>query len=130
MRNKEGKLTDEQVKEMLLKLEDHFGEPVRPVSDYCKAFETWFGVVTKKAMQAGDRQTITSMNSVRISIKKSNLLARLIYGGEKLRTKECPIHKGKWNGQAMLMGCEHNCDGTGWLREPEDENAPGGVDGK
>lgn len=126
---KKNVLTDEEVKEMLLKLEAHFNEPVRPVSEYCMAFETWFRVVTKKAMALGDRQTVVSMSSIRTSIKKSNLLARLIYNGEKLRTKECPEHKGEWNGHAMLTGCAHHCDGTGWLREPG-ENAPGGVDGK
>jgi len=119
-----GVLTDEQVKEMLSQLEAHFDEPVRPVSEYCEALETWSRVVCKKYPAEARVHS-----SIRLSVKKSNLLARLIYDGEKLRTRECPIHKGEWNGQAMLMGCEHKCDGTGWLRESEDENAPGGVDG-
>lgn len=119
-----GKLTDEQVKTMLQQLSEHFDEPVRPVSDYCAALETWSKVVSKK-----DPTTARLHSSIRLSIYKSSLLARLIYGGEKLRTKECPIHKGVWDGHAMLMGCEHKCDGTGWLREPEDENSPQGVDG-
>jgi hypothetical protein len=58
-----------------------------------------------------------SVEHVFLSISKSNLLARVLYGGEKVRTVQCPEHKGKWNGQAMLMGCPHKCDGTGWLRE-------------
>jgi hypothetical protein len=116
-------LADEQVKRMLSQLEEHFGEPVRPVSDYCNALETWSKVFCKK-YPSEER----AHSSIRISIRKSNLLARLIYGGEKLRTRECPVHKGKWDGQAMLMGCEHHCDGTGWLREPEEEKATQGVD--
>lgn len=52
-----------------------------------------------------------------LQIRKSNLLYRLLYGGQSVRAKMCPKHKGKWDGQAMLKGCPHNCDGTGWLRE-------------
>lgn len=124
MRKSKSKLTNEEVKAMLEQLSEHFGEPVRPVSDYCNALLTWSKVVCKK-FPAEQR----AHSSIHLSIRKSNLLARLIYGGEKLRTRECPLHKGEWTGQAMLMGCPHKCDGTGWLREPEDENVTEGVDG-
>jgi hypothetical protein len=52
------------------------------------------------------------------SISRSHLLGRVLYSGEKVRTVQCPLHKGEWDGQAMLHGCPHQCDGTGWLREP------------
>ena len=61
---------------------------------------------------------------IRRTISKSNLLARLFYGGEELRTEQCPIHKGKWSGCTLVkdMECEGVCaDGfnvTGWLRTP------------
>lgn len=57
-------------------------------------------------------------HSVSQAIERSSLLARTLYGGEKVRTRMCPEHKGEWDGQAMLSGCPHQCDGTGWLREP------------
>lgn len=60
---------------------------------------------------------VREVEHVFLSIRKSNLLARVLYDGEKVRTTQCPEHKGKWNGQAMLMGCPHKCGGTGWLRE-------------
>ncbi len=47
-------------------------------------------------------------------IRKSNLLARLLYAGETLRTVPCPEHKGKWSG---VGDCKHGCQLTGWLPE-------------
>lgn len=61
-------------------------------------------------------------NYIRLAISKSNLLHRLFYGGEDLRTEECPIHKGKWSGCKLPkeMECKGVCaDGfnvTGWLK--------------
>lgn len=62
-----------------------------------------------------------------IVIPKSNLLARLLYGGEKLRTTPCPVHCGTWSGvpfpaawfKADLSGNPYycGCQGTGWLPE-------------
>jgi len=59
---------------------------------------------------------------MRIDIRKSNLLGRLLYAKEPLRTRLCPLHKGHYNGEAMFFEkCPHLCDGTGWLRErPQD----------
>lgn len=57
---------------------------------------------------------------IRRDISKSGLLARLIYGGEKLRTVMCPVHRGEMD-TAMWIGaspaCKHGCQGTGWLPE-------------
>ncbi len=58
-----------------------------------------------------------------IDLRKSNLLWRLIYGGESLRSRECPTHKGRWSGMAW-NGDECACAGggciTGWLPEAAD----------
>jgi hypothetical protein len=59
--------------------------------------------------------------SVSIMARKSNLLARLIYANQKVRTKKCPEHKGHWSGYYSISEgpCEC-CDGldiTGWLPE-------------
>jgi hypothetical protein len=60
-----------------------------------------------------------------LSIHKSNLLARLLYNGEKLRTQMCPEHKGKWSG--IEFGdtvCPHKCQLTGWIQESADQGKP------
>ncbi len=56
------------------------------------------------------------VGGVFLQIGKSNLLARLLYGGEPLRSTPCPTHKGKWSG--CFGECEHGCELTGWLPEP------------
>lgn len=111
-------MTDDEAKTMLDQLAKHFGEPVMPVSRYCDSLHQWADRMARKHDIKSDY--VRWLNRIRIDVTKSNLLARLIYGGEKPRTKRCPVHDGKWDGQAMLNGCEHECDGTGWLRGPED----------
>jgi hypothetical protein len=110
-------LTDEQAAAMMAELARHFGEPVRRVSTYCKALETWAG----KAVEAGII-SLRSFSEVRMGIEKSCLLARLIYGGEELRERPCPEHRGEWKGiewRDPKTGegnvCPHGCGLTGWL---------------
>lgn len=53
-----------------------------------------------------------------LQIIKSSLLGRLIYGGEKLRTQQCPEHKGEWSGlEHPDRPCPHGCEMTGWIPE-------------
>jgi len=60
-----------------------------------------------------------------MQITKSSLLGRLIYGGEKLRTEMCPIHKGHWSGLEWPdKPCLHRCQMTGWIQEAEDQGTP------
>lgn len=60
-----------------------------------------------------------------LAIHKSNLLARLLYSGEKLRTKKCPEHKGKWSGiEWSDTVCPHKCQLTGWVQEEDDQGKP------
>jgi len=46
------------------------------------------------------------IDHVFMQIQKSNLLARLIYCGETLRTERCPAHQGFWS------GCDFGPDGS------------------
>jgi hypothetical protein len=63
-----------------------------------------------------------SVNLLFLQIQKSNLLARLLYGGEKLRAIPCPKHKGTWSGIEWSGNqCPHKCQLTGWIQEPVDE---------
>lgn len=118
----EPELTSEQAEAMLVQLSKHFGEPVRRVSAYCKALETWAPL----AVQAGII-TREQFIDVRLAIVKSCLLARLIYGSEELRTRPCPEHKGHWSGiewhdprDGSGNRCPHGCGLTGWLpNDPE-----------
>lgn len=66
------------------------------------------------------------LNRISLDIQKSNLLGRLFHDQQQLRTRMCPLHKGHWEGQAMLSGCEHGCHGTGWLPEPGDDRTYAG----
>ncbi len=71
-------------------------------------------------------QYAESVHRVFLDISKSNLLARLLYAGEKLRTKMCPKHKGHWSGieWGPDNACPHKCQLTGWIQEEIDQGKP------
>lgn len=63
-------------------------------------------------------RSIENLPPILTSIHKSNLLARMIYGGEALRERRCPIHDGRWSGYGWCSaGCSTHPDPniTGWL---------------
>jgi hypothetical protein len=115
-------LTDEEAKVLLERLRRHFREPVLPVSKYCEALRTWAGA----AAQGYDHENrIVSaspgeIQDVFLAIRKSNLLWRLIYLGEPLRTIKCPTHEGRWSGCDGFnrCACSSGHDITGWLPTP------------
>ncbi len=143
-----GKLSDEEVKEMLAKLSKHFGEPVMPVGQYCAALNLWASALRMKSdrltafaraevKRSADRAAsdaadeafkfANAVDWVFMHIGKSNLLSRLIYEGESLRTEICSVHKGRWSGcawpekDADACACQRMQRGaigsnvTGWL---------------
>ena len=120
----------EEAHELLQRLEQFYGGPVLPLGHFCHAMELWMDCIVRnntdpRLAQEGinhGQKYFEFLNLMRIDIRKSNLLGRLLYAKEPLRTRMCPIHKGHWNGQAMFFEkCHLLCDGTGWLRErPED----------
>ncbi len=66
------------------------------------------------------------VDSVFLMISKSNLLHRLLYMGEPLRSKPCPEHKGTWSGCAwenLPCGCQSGANVTGWLPESTKKEA-------
>jgi hypothetical protein len=66
-----------------------------------------------------------SVGHIFLQISKSNLLARLLYNGEKLRETICPEHKGRWSGiEWSESRCPHGCQLTGWVQEAEDKGKP------
>jgi hypothetical protein len=120
----------EEAQAQLRRLEQFYGAPVLALDDFCEAISTWMDCIVKNntdpALKRGGmehgKEYYEFLNRMRIDIMKSNLLGRLLYAKEPLRTRMCPLHKGHYNGQAMFFEkCPHLCDGTGWLRErPED----------
>jgi hypothetical protein len=116
---RERRLTNKQAAEMLRKLRLHFNEPVMPVSRYCEALETWARVVEENGYAT--KAEGVHLHTTILRIQKSNLLARLIYGGEKLRKRKCPEHHGHWSGiEFEDTACPYGCGLTGWLPEPVD----------
>lgn len=119
MENEPKKLTQEEVDRMLRALTEHFGCRVAPVNAYCAALETWASVVRKGDKILYGHDLPRAIVTVRFALSKSNLAARLVYGGEKLRTRECPAHKGTQH-LSLTEVCPHGCQGTGWLPEVND----------
>ena len=118
-------MTETEAEEMLAKLVQHYKQPVMPIKKYCAALETWASIMIDLEgkpgrMRESNKEYCNALSRMRIDIHKSNLLFRLLYLEEPLRTEECPIHKGEWNGQAQcIFGCVLGCDGSGFLKTPE-----------
>lgn len=128
-----GNLPEEDAEKLLQRLSKHFGQPVMPVRRYCKAIWTWMNCVTdayKKDVENKEEDPRFPsigpvLPSVRRAIEKSALLWRLIYDGQPLRTKECPEHKGVWQGlPSPNNDCKHGCELTGWIPDDFDPNGP------
>lgn len=101
---------------------------VRDPREFCDALDIWADVFAM-AQRSDDGETRARREEfhahwvkVRLAIRKSCLLERLLYGGEKLRTRPCPVHKGQWSGvtdpacQYCGVGPTCKCN-TGWLPE-------------
>jgi hypothetical protein len=97
-------------------------ERLLPVSAFCEAFTTWFRAIEAGCQRAGREgrlghgsDYVDMLFRIETDIHKSNLLWRLLYARQPLRTRMCPVHKGRWSG---IDPCEHGCDSTGWI--PDD----------
>jgi hypothetical protein len=122
-----GRVTSEEEIDRFLK-EIESGVPVMPVTFFCEALKTWARVAGEPVAEEkyeGDNKARLNLHDqaqhVFTQIMKSNLLWRMIYGGQKLREKPCPHHKGRWSGCRLPEDteCKGAClDGinvTGWL---------------
>lgn len=132
-------LGDRLVEEKLLTEEDaahardtlsrFYRSPVMPMGAFCKALSTWANAIVdlRKAEPRFDGDEPKHRHGAEYAevlfriitdIRKSNLLYRPLYAGEKLRTKPCPVHKGRWSGLEFSDNrCPHGCGHTGWLPE-------------
>jgi hypothetical protein len=99
------------------------------IDQFCHAMDTWARVCQQELESDYDHRRRWRKEFgehwafIRRAIAKSCLLDRLIYGGETLREKMCPIHKGHWSGcdlDGENCGCAHDSCITGWLQNPGD----------
>lgn len=94
---------------------DGFTEP-----ENYKVYQDWRSSKEDPTFEHGDLRRdmkfASEIDHVYLMIQKSNLLARVLYGGQPVRTEMCPEHKGKWSG---IDCCPHGCDETGWLPTEE-----------
>lgn len=119
-------LQEVTTEELVVELNRRTGDVYRPIrwvcdrlAIYCRALRDGgedgpFGPDEAEALrQYGERIVFIA--------SKSNLLGRLLYDGEPLRTEPCPVHKGRWSGCPFPGDAEHDCECmhygnlTGWL---------------
>jgi hypothetical protein len=116
-------LTQKQVEAMLLQLREHYHQPVMPVGAYCDAFRSWLTAIEDAVKREPGSLELSGMlerlRDVQTDVFKSNMLYRLLYLGEPVRTEMCPIHKGHWSGCASpereCPHCMSGSDVTGWV---------------
>ena len=116
---------EQEAQQLIAQLERYYREPVLPLSRFCSTMNAWRECIVKNNTDPAlaryanhGHQYYEFLEDVYMDIRKSNLLARLFFGKEPLRTRMCPIHKGHYDGNAMFFNkCPQLCDGTGWLRE-------------
>jgi len=99
---------------------------VLPLSAVCQAVGTWARCIgdnnAPPLLRANHHEQGSSyhgaLGRILNDIRKSNLLGRLLYAKQPLRTKPCPTHHGHMDSQELITGeggCP--CQGTGWLPE-------------
>lgn len=115
-------LTEDQAKLMLEQLSLYYKQPVLPLHRFCEALTSWARCIVElntdpaSYPRAQGSEYWKHLQKIGLDIRKSNLLGRLLYSGEKLRTRKCPKHKGHISFSYEDRDCV--CGQTGWL--PED----------
>jgi len=83
-------MTNEEAEAMLVELTKHYRCRVAPVNRFCAALQTW-----AKAVASYSPDVSKAAHTVYAALGKSNLAARLVYGGEELRTETVSGPQGK-----------------------------------
>ena len=88
------------------------------IDKFCDAMDTWAQVCQEDLPNDNEyhlrfrKEFRAHWAFIRLAIAKSCLLDRLIYGGETLRKKMCPTHKGHWSGCNItgedVCACAHD----------------------
>ena len=97
--------------------------PAVPRSEPIDILKTWVGAVLaahRDGVSTRDGDAVEAWPKLLQRLEGSQLFARLC-AGEPLRTRPCPVHRGRSGDHE----CPHHCDGTGWLREPSSPSVDG-----
>lgn len=113
----------DDVREAHARLASHYGEEVLPVSQVCDGLATYVKALTENESDGPYTPEVGAFLrqhgwEITTFARKSNLLWRLLYAGEPLRTRKCPEHDGHWSGckpEPCPHGCSYGHDVTGWL---------------
>ena len=81
------------------------------VGEFCGAAWQWHRRMFREGRQADLPRLSQSWYALRLDMGKSNLMARVLYGGEAIRPHRCPVHA-TWVTLGHGEACP--CDGTGW----------------
>lgn len=100
-------------------LTEYFGEIVAPLSVVCDAIVDWARCIQQGDTEHGKEYT-QHLDHIIMDIRKSGLMNRLVYWGEKVRTEKCPVHQGKMDTCLWALGVSPIpdgclCDGSGWI---------------
>jgi hypothetical protein len=98
-------------------LERHYRAPVMTPGQFCEKLSAYVRALREEGSDgpySGEAaEALREYGQFIIAFaSKSSLLGRLLYGGEDVRKRRCPIHNGQWVGVSC---CPHGCDETGWL---------------
>jgi hypothetical protein len=104
-------------------MEQHYGEVVRPVSQVCNGLAQFVSALVENDTDGPYGPAIGKAvreygGAAIMFARKSNLLWRLLYLDQPLRTKKCPKHNGRWSGYLApgeTCECAVGLDITGWL---------------
>lgn len=115
--------TVDEVREAHARLASHYGEEVLPVSKVCEALEEFVRALAENESNGPyDPETGAAIRRHGLAAitfaRKSNLLFRLLYLGQRRRMRKCPEHEGRWSGcqpEPCPHGCSVGSDVTGWL---------------
>jgi len=81
------------------------------VWEFCEAAVRWHRRMFREGRQEDLPGLSQSWYALRLDMGKSNLMARVLYGGEAIRPHRCPVHA-SWVTLGPDEACP--CDGTGW----------------
>lgn len=82
-------------------------------SRFCNAIDEWADLMIKQeGALPFEGEFEKDWRSVRTAIRKSCLLSRTIYGGEKPSKTPCPVHQGRWIGCHIGWPGQHWSDGN------------------
>jgi len=123
------------------------------IKEYCDKLYEWAAIIKstyaeietqikngelepKQVIYPQVKELPEALDIVMLAIQKSSLLGRTMYGGQKPRTKKCPVHQGRWSGlyatrpdhhargTDLVCECWDGWECSGWVPEHKDLTEP------